>query len=197
MKEIKFDIIKFAYTKQEENDVSFIPMLLRRKLNSFGRAALYTLYNAYNGNNDVNLVFASDYGDYERVKKLTAQRKEEGEISPAGFSFSVHNASIGLFSLLEKIKNEYVTISAGENTFSYGLLNGIMNCENKDCLYCFCESFNGLKSLSVMIHFNQNGEYILKNSNSSKEDSSVEEFIDFLENKNPCFNNSIYSIQRV
>ena len=109
MNEVIFDIKKFSYAQGDEIDVSFIPMLLRRKLNKFGRAGLYTLYNAYENSTNPNLVFASCYGDIERVEKLIAQREEDGEVSPAGFSSSVHNATVGLFSLLEKIICENLT----------------------------------------------------------------------------------------
>ena len=103
----KFYINKYAFVKDEIPDLSFIPMLMRRKLDNFGKAALYSLYNVYEENTEAKLIFASCYGDIERVKKLINQRQEEGEISPTGFSFSVHNATIGLFSLL---KNMYLLI---------------------------------------------------------------------------------------
>ena len=116
MKEIIFDIKNFSYLTGELPDVSFIPMMTRRKLDNFGRAALCTLYKVFE-NSEVALVFSSCFGDFERVKKLTTQLKEEGEVSPAGFSASVHNASVGLFSILEKIKTGYNAISAGEKSF--------------------------------------------------------------------------------
>lgn len=103
MNEVVFDIKKFSYVTGDEIDVSFIPMMLRRKLNKFGRAGLYTLYGAYEGGSP-NLVFSSCYGDFERVVKLITQRKEEGEVSPAGFSSSVHNATVGLFHCLRGLK---------------------------------------------------------------------------------------------
>ena len=100
MNRYKFYINKYAFVKDEIPDLSFIPMLMRRKLDNFGKAALYSLYNVYEENTQNKLIFASCYGDIERVKKLINQRQEEDEISPTGFSFSVHNATIGLFSLL-------------------------------------------------------------------------------------------------
>lgn len=196
MKEIKFDIIKFAYIENETPDVSFIPMLLRRKLNSFGRAALFTLYKTYEKEN-VNLVFSSDYGDFERVKKLVAQRKDEGEISPTGFSFSVHNASVGLFSLLEKIKTGYNSVSAGKNSLPYGFLEGILSSAKIPALYCYTESLEKLQSVSVLISQNPNGKYLLSENNTGSSLNGFSDFIKFLEGEKDSFSCDLYSVKRI
>lgn len=59
------------------------------------------MLEVYDGDTYIDLVFASRYGELERVVKLIKQKQEENEISPAGFSFSVHNSTIGLFSLIK------------------------------------------------------------------------------------------------
>ncbi len=157
MNKVIFDIKKFSHVTGENIDVSFIPMMQRRKLNKFGRAALFTLYGAYEGGSP-NLVFASNYGDVERVEKLIEQRKEDGEVSPAGFGSSVHNAVIGLFSLLEKINTSYNSISAGENSISAGFLESILS---EESLFCYAESLGGIKSVSVLTSQNPKGDYVL------------------------------------
>ena len=151
MKSIKFYINKYSYIENEKPDVSFIPMLMRRKLNTYGKAALYTLYNAYKENKNTKLVFASEYGDIERVNKLINQRQSEGEISPGGFSFSVHNASIGLFSLLKNLNSSYTSISAGEKTLADGILETVLQIEdNVPVLLCYTENTGEVKSVSVL-----------------------------------------------
>lgn len=196
MKELKFDIIKFSHVENETPDVSFIPMLLRRKLDSFGRAALFTLYKTYE-NENVNLVFSSDYGDFERVKKLVAQRKDEGEISPTGFSFSVHNASIGLFSLLKQIKNGYNSLSAGKKSLPYGFLEGILSSDKVPCQCCYTESLDGLKSVSLLISQTQHGKYLLTENNNKNAKDTFEDFIKFLEGENQCYCSDLYSVKRI
>ncbi len=194
MKEINFDIKKYSYVKDEEFDVSFIPMMTRRKLNKFGRAALFTLYNVYEGGNPY-LVFASEYGDVERVLKLIEQRNEEGEVSPAGFSSSVHNASIGLFSLLEKNKTGYNSISAGEKTVAAGLLESILS---ENSVFCYAESYNGLRSVSAAIQISPNGEYLLcENTQNLPAADSFEDLIQFLGGQCDTFVSAAYKIQRV
>lgn len=199
MNEVIFDIKKFCYVSESdkplktEPDVSFIPMMVRRKLNAFGRVALYTLYGACGGG-EVKLVFASEYGDFERVAKLITQRIEDGEVSPAGFSASVHNASVGLFSLLEGIKTGYNSISAGKDTISAGFLESILS---GNALFCYAESLDGLKSVSANILPNPNGEFILcENSDNLPAKADFEDFIRFLEGETADFVTDLYVVKR-
>lgn len=193
MKEVIFDIKKFSYVTGEDIDVSFIPMMQRRKLNNFGRAALYTLYGAYDGGSP-NLIFASNYGDFDRVEKLITQRKEDGEVSPAGFGMSVHNAVIGLFSLLEKINTSYNSVSSGEKSISAGFLESVLSSES---LFCYAESFGGTKSVSVLTSHNPNGEFVLcGNSQNKPASDGFVEFVDFLEGRIKEFVSDLYVIKR-
>ncbi len=194
MNEVIFDIKKFSYAQGDEIDVSFIPMLLRRKLNKFGRAGLYTLYNAYENGTNPNLVFASSYGDIERVEKLITQREEDGEVSPAGFSSSVHNATVGLFSLLEKIKTAYNSISAGDRTLSAGFLESIISGES---LFCYTESLGGVKSISVLTTPHKEGKFLLcENSENLPPQDGFEDLKTFLEGKTDRFVSDLYMVKR-
>lgn len=194
MNEVIFDIKKFSYAQGDEIDVSFIPMLLRRKLNKFGRAGLYTLYNAYENSTNPNLVFASCYGDIERVEKLITQREEDGEVSPAGFSSSVHNATVGLFSLLEKIKTAYNSISAGDRTLSAGFLESIISGES---LFCYTESLGGVKSISVLTTPQKDGKFLLcENSENLPPQDGFEDLKTFLEGKTDRFVSDLYMVKR-
>ncbi len=194
MKEVIFDIKKYSYIKDEEADVSFIPMMIRRKLDKFGRAALYTLYKVYESA-DSDLVFASEYGDVERVVKLINQRNEEGEVSPAGFSSSVHNASIGLFSMLEKNTKGYNAISAGKKTIAAGFLESVLS---NNAVFCYAESLDGIKSISVSVIQNDDGRYILsENRENGPSCDTYENLIEFLDGKRDLFISDSYKIQRI
>lgn len=195
MKEVLFDIKNFSYLNGDEADVSFIPMMARRKLNKFGRAALSTIYKIYEGGSPA-LIFTSEYGDFERVVKLITQRNKEGEVSPSGFSFSVHNASIGLFSFLEKNKERYNSISAGKKTLAYGILESILY--GQETIYCYTESVGGLKSLSLLISNNQTGHYLLCGNNEGLPvDDSFEEFLSFMDRQNNVFVSDVFTIKRL
>lgn len=193
MNEVVFDIKKFSYVTGDEIDVSFIPMMLRRKLNKFGRAGLYTLHGAYEGGSP-KLVFSSCYGDFERVVKLITQRKEEGEVSPAGFSSSVHNATVGLFSLLEGIKTSYNSISAGSKSVSAGFLENILSGES---LFCYAESFGGIKSVSVLTSQSNKGKFLLcANSENLPAKDGFEDLVAFLEGKTDAFVSDLYVVKK-
>lgn len=196
---MKFYINKYSYLKKEITDISFIPMLMRRKLDTFGKAGLCTLYNVLDNNTNPTLIFASQYGDIERVLKLIQQRKEEGEISPTGFSFSVHNATIGLFSLLNSIKTSYNSISAGENTLSYGILEAILICKEKPTIFCFTENKDELQSVSFYCSTTKASEHaqeIMYIKETNKEKDSFDDFISFLENKKQCYYSDLYTLTR-
>ncbi len=195
----KFYINKYAFVKDEIPDLSFIPMLMRRKLDNFGKAALYSLYNVYEENSENKLIFASCYGDIERVKKLINQRKEEGEISPTGFSFSVHNATIGLFSLLNSIKASYNSISAGEDTLQNALLEAILETKNSPVIFCYAEDTEKLESIALSISKekkNENNIEVTIEFSNNNNTSSFDDFICFLEGTQTTFTSNLYTLKR-
>ena len=104
-------------------DVSFIPPMARRRLTMLEKAALsvaWALLARHPG--DYPVVFASRWGEIATTLKLMRQVHEEGEMSPAGFSNSVHNAAPGHLSLLTKSRKPYTAIAAGDRTYEMGLL---------------------------------------------------------------------------
>ena len=156
MNTLEFYIKKIAHSTGENIDLSQIPMMMRRKLSPVGMIALSTILQCYDGE-DVRLVYASRYGELERVLKLIAQEHADNEISPTGFSFSVHNSTIGLFSLINNLHSSYNSIAAGEKSFSAGLLDAVMNKEKT--LFCYAESVDRYESISMLIDFEQ-GEHV-------------------------------------
>lgn len=175
MNKLEFFIKKISYSTGENIDLSNIPMMMRRKLSPVGKIALSTMLECYDGSEDLKLVYASRYGELERVVKLIGQELEENEISPTGFSFSVHNSTIGLFSLLKNIHSSYNSVAGGENTFSQGLLDAILN--NEKTLFCYAESVDRYESISILID-NCDGEKVQIRSND--ENLSPNSFYDFI-----------------
>lgn len=119
MNNLEFRIKKISYSCGEDIDLSAIPMMMRRKLSPVGKIAMSTLLKCYD-NEDVKLVYASRYGELERVVKLIKQEHEENEISPTGFSFSVHNSTIGLFSLMKTIYIRITRLQRARTHFLQG-----------------------------------------------------------------------------
>ncbi len=189
MNSLEFYIKKISCSTGENIDLSQIPMMMRRKLSPVGKIALSTILQCYDGQ-DVKLVYASRYGELERVIKLIKQEHEDNEISPTGFSFSVHNSTIGLFSLINNLHSSYNSIAAGEESFSAGLLDAVMNKEKT--LFCYAESVDRFESVSMLIDFEQ-GEHVRIVPNSENLPSNS--FNDFL--KGGRYICPLYILERV
>ncbi len=176
MNKLEFRIKKISYSQGENIDLSSIPMMMRRKLSPVGKIAMSTLLDCYGENlDDIKLVYASRYGELERVVKLINQKKEDNEISPTGFSFSVHNSTIGLFSLLKNIHSSYNSIAGGKDSFSAGLLDAVMNREKT--LFCYAESVDRYESISVLIDYEEGEKVVLRKNSENLPSNRFSEFI--------------------
>ncbi|MBE6395997.1 MAG: hypothetical protein E7046_03225 [Lentisphaerae bacterium] len=127
---------KVEWTASEEcprPDVSFMPMMERRRLSLVERAALHVAWRVFNdpeavggvsmpAADSVPVVFASRWGEIGTTLKLMRQMHGDGEMSPAAFSASVHNAAPGAWSLFTKNKSPYTAIAARDRTYEMGLL---------------------------------------------------------------------------
>lgn len=123
-----------ATAAEPKPDVSFVPMLERRRLSLVERAALHVAWRIFHpADGDVlpgnmpsasvtPVVFASRWGEIGTTLKLMRQMHGEGEMSPAGFSSSVHNAAPGAWSLLTKNHAPYTAIAARERSYEMGLV---------------------------------------------------------------------------
>lgn len=129
--------IEFAVWRATEEmpkpDVKFVPMMERRRLTGVERAALSVAWQV-KGEGEVPVVFASRWGEIGVTAKLMQQFHSDGEMSPAGFSASVHNATPGMFSLLTKNHAPYTAIAARERSIESGMLEAFamsatMGCE--------------------------------------------------------------------
>ena len=105
-------------------DVSFIPPLERRRLTGVERAALAVAWQV-RPEGEVPVVFASRWGEIGVTLKLMTQFHADREMSPAGFSASVHNAAPGAFSLLTRNHAPYTAIAARERSLEAGLLEAL------------------------------------------------------------------------
>ena len=122
-------IDKFVFWTEKEDeklpDVSFIPAMLRRRMNTVEKIAISLASKIAPESGDYRVVFASRFGEWEQTIKLIRQFYEDREMSPAGFSNSVHNAAMGHLSLLTHNKNSYTSIAAGERTIETALLDAL------------------------------------------------------------------------
>ena len=111
-----------ATPEDPKPDVSFVPPMERRRLTGVERAALSVARKVYPEGEEVPVVFASRWGEIGTTVKLMRQCHDDGEMSPAGFSASVHNAAPGAFSLLMKNRAPYTAIAARGRSREMGWL---------------------------------------------------------------------------
>ena len=123
-----FTVASYAVWRADETsakpDVSFIPPLERRRLTGVERAALSVAWQV-RPEGEVPVVFASRWGEIGVTLKLMTQFHADREMSPAGFSASVHNAAPGAFSLLTHNHAPYTAIAARERSLEAGLLEAL------------------------------------------------------------------------
>ncbi len=172
-------------------DVSFIPPLLRRRMNTIEKIAVSLAVKVAPESGDYHIVFASRFGEWEQTIKLIRQFYEDKEMSPAGFSNSVHNAAMGHLSLLTHNKNSYTSIAAGEKTLENALLDAMLT--KKPVLFVYAEERNpneyksALKKpvvshgCAIFIDNSGKNEFELKSNNVNMPTLSFEKFQNFLE----------------
>lgn len=134
-------IDKFAFWQQSETekipDISFIPPMLRRRMTNIEKIAISLAHSVAPTNSDYQVVFASRFGEWQQTIDLIKQFYNDGEMSPAGFSNSVHNAAVGHLSLLTHNTKPYTSIAAGEQTIEMGLLEAFTT--KKPVLFIYAE----------------------------------------------------------
>ncbi len=110
--------------------VKAVPAMTRRRLTRWGRMSL-EVASACVPNIDENTpcIFASRHGDTHRTLMLLKSIAEGEALSPTAFSLSVHNSSVGIFSIVHKIFAGALAVAGGKETLAeafvaaYGLLS--------------------------------------------------------------------------
>lgn len=192
-----FYVQNFKYTQNGDIDISFLPMMVRRRLSPIDKYAIYTL-SEFKDAKIEELVYSSRYGELERLFKIIDQYLEDNEVSPNLFSSSVHNYLVGLFSQINNLTTSYTSISAENNSFSMGLLKSILS-DKTNSLYCYVDKENEkINSVSCLISkISGDIKCRLKKENVSDNQNEFVSFIDFLNGKLNKINFGCYSIERV
>ena len=132
---------KFYIWRESDNeslpDVSFVPPMARRRMTDLEKIAIGIAHRVAPENTDYQMVFASRFGEWRQTIKLIRQFHDESEMSPAGFSNSVHNAAAGAFSVMMKNKNSYISVAAGARTLENGILATLIS--EKPVLFVYAE----------------------------------------------------------
>ena len=103
-------------------DVSFLPAMQRRRLSRLARMAFSVGWPLAEGHPALPLVFASRHGETPRTFDILSDLAAEQPVSPTQFSLSVHNAVIGLWSILRGETSEMTALAAAGDGLEHGLI---------------------------------------------------------------------------
>ncbi len=191
MKKDIFYIRKYHYIKSEaELDLSSIAPLQRRRLSLADKIAFTVMDKVFDENIE-EIVFASRYGEFARLKTIIEQYSEIGEVSPAQFSGSVHNYLAGFFTLEKKSNIPYYATASAENTLSAGLIKSVLSFRN-NILFCYADEYG----VACIISKDAGGIKCAMTSGGNDNADEAGSFIEFLEGKTPVFESPLCRIER-
>lgn len=103
-------------------DVSFLPAMQRRRLSRLARMAFSVGWPLAEGLEHLPLVFISRHGETPRTLEILSDLAAEQPLSPTQFSLSVHNAVIGLWSIMRGETSEMTALAAAGDGLEHGML---------------------------------------------------------------------------
>ncbi|KAF1026280.1 MAG: hypothetical protein GAK37_02696 [Pseudomonas sp.] len=103
-------------------DVSFLPAMQRRRLSRLARMAFSVAWPLAEGLEQLPLVFISRHGETPRTFEILSELADGQPLSPTQFSLSVHNAVIGLWSILRNETSEMTALAAAGDGLEHGVL---------------------------------------------------------------------------
>ena len=103
-------------------DVSFLPSMQRRRLSRLARMAFSVGWPLADGRENLPLVFVSRHGETPRTFEILSDLANEQPLSPTQFSLSVHNAIIGLWSIMRGETSEMTALAAAGDGLEHGML---------------------------------------------------------------------------
>ncbi|OOG84396.1 MULTISPECIES: beta-ketoacyl synthase chain length factor [Pseudomonas] len=106
-------------------DVSFLPAMQRRRLSRLARMAFSVGWPLAEGRPDLPLVFISRHGETPRTFEILKDLAADQPLSPTQFSLSVHNAVIGLWSIMRGETSEMTALAATGDGLEHGVLEAV------------------------------------------------------------------------
>lgn len=107
-------------------DVAFLPAMQRRRLSRLARMAFTVARPLAAEQAPMPLIYASRHGETPRTFAMLSDLAREQQVSPTQFSLSVHNAIIGLWSILQNDTSEMTAIAAQGDGLEHAVLEAGM-----------------------------------------------------------------------
>ncbi|MCQ8889876.1 beta-ketoacyl synthase chain length factor [Pseudoalteromonas carrageenovora] len=104
--------------------LSWVPAMQRRRMTPFVKMVLHSVRQVTNekGYENIPVVFSSRHGDFHKTANLLGELAQQQPLSPTGFGLSVHNAAIGMYSIISGNTQPMNAIAAGKNSFPCALI---------------------------------------------------------------------------
>jgi len=102
--------------------LDFIEPLARRRLSSLAKMSLWVAHGCAHDRPQARMIYCSRHGDLAKTTEMLKGLALDEPPSPAAFSMSVLNASIGLYSIVQGNRTPATALSAGATTLSAGLI---------------------------------------------------------------------------
>lgn len=183
-----FNIEKSCIITESDIDVSFLPMLVRRKLSQLDKIIFSVLDKLYDEKID-NIILSSRYGEFDRLNEIISQYQTDNMVSPIKFSASVHNYAPAAFSQMKKITDSYNAISAGDESLEAGICTAIIQPDTRTCL-CYADDIG----IGLVID-TKSGGYSFAPQETEAE--TIEDFISFLNSGKDSWNSGLGVFKRV
>jgi hypothetical protein len=106
-------------------DVSFLPAMQRRRLSRLARMAFSVGWPLAEGIEQLPLVFVSRHGETPRTLDILTDLAANQPLSPTQFSLSVHNAVIGLWSIMRGETSEMTALAAAGDGLEHGIIEAV------------------------------------------------------------------------
>ncbi|WP_052141197.1 beta-ketoacyl synthase chain length factor [Pseudoalteromonas piratica] len=195
--------IEMLDSASKSPQLDWVPAMQRRRLSHYAKMALFVAANsakAYDGKS-LPVVYASQHGDFHRTSSILKDLAEGEVVSPTSFGLSVHNAVVGLYSILTKNQQPMNSIAAGENTLLMALIEAYVQLNKADTeqvLVVYCDQpltkeyaqFDHQDSVDLACAFivSKNAETGISlnlscSSDSNKTPLQAKQFVEFLATK--------------
>ena len=107
--------------------VSFLPMSLRKKLSAVAKLGLFLMNETLDKEQAASLpiVMSSRHGESQTTVDILESIAKNEPMSPMSFSRSVHNSTVGMFSIANNNQSRNVAISGMEFSFGMGMIEAV------------------------------------------------------------------------
>ena len=142
----------YAKTKIENlEEKRLVPnMMMRRRLTRNAKVLLYLSDKC--GFNNGKVVYGSCFSELEETAKIANAVLDGGLLSPTSFQNSVYNTASSYFSLINKDRDEIITISSGmktsKETIKTAALQALISGEKVLCVCVECINIKNIEEIN-------------------------------------------------